>query len=508
MAGCRIRSIGDAARLTAPMRHEPEDVLSARLVMTNELDSTMPADMELLECDAPAPAADGSRVGTAPAPEPSAPGPDELKKDAVAGGSLSTLGDLDTARPSIAETAKTSGGEGNAPPTPEYEVIAGYKVHPLLSTWPLMAGKAFDDLVEAAARSRRLYPAETNGGLLIEGRNRLRAQEELRRRGIEIEVPVVEWEPTGDETVAEHIWSVNANRRHQTPDQLTVNFVTNFLPAIKAEREARQKASRFGHNGKGTAASNSTPPDGEVVKPGRTSAEKDAASTAGGVARSAGVTIYKARQGIKFKKAVEAGEVSEDDIAAVKAGEKPMSAVLPQLRAANARRQAATRFGGENTVNGNSDSPAAGLGRSPSPPASGPGTTTEQLAAVAGVSLHKARNAIALCDAVEAGEVPREEMTLVEQGNKPLRDAVPPSRKRKAKKPCTTPPGRPPASKATRTVPPGVAAEDDADAPAPTPEEINRRWERFKDGFAIADHRVVRAHLLKKITEEQAAFDS
>lgn len=241
-----------------------------------------------------------------------------------------TSGDLDTARPSIAEVAGTSGGEGNAPPTPESEVIAGYKVHPLASKWPLMTGKEFDDLVEAAALSRRLHAVETHAGLLIDGRNRLRAQEELRRRGIEIEVPVVEWEPTGDETVAGHIWSVNANRRHQTPDQLAVLAATTFLPAIKAEREARQKASRFGHNGKGTAASDSTPPDGEVVKPRRTRAEKDAASSAGGLAALVNVSQYKARQAITLQNAVNAGEVSEDEIAAVKAGDKPLAAVVPR----------------------------------------------------------------------------------------------------------------------------------------------------------------------------------
>lgn len=247
------------------------------------------------------------------------------------GGSCeATSSDLDTARPSIAETAKTSGGEGNAPPTPEYEVIAGYKVHPLLSEWPLMTGKAFDDLVEAAALSGRLHAVETNAGVLIDGRNRLRVQEELRRRGIEIEVPVVEWEPTGDETVAGHIWSVNANRRHQTPDQLAVLAASTFLPAIKAEREARQKASRFGHNGEGTAAADSTPPDGQAATAPRTSSEKDAASTAGGLAALANVTNYKARQAIALHNAVEAGEVSEDEIAAVKAGDKPLAAAVPR----------------------------------------------------------------------------------------------------------------------------------------------------------------------------------
>lgn len=228
-------------------------------------------------------------------------------------------------------TGKTESREG-AEDERRLEIIAGYKVHPLASKFPLIVGEEFDHLVEAAARAGRLYPVETHQGFLIDGRNRLRVQEELRRRDIEIELPVVEWEPTGDETVEEHIWSVNANRRHQTPDQRAV-LALDFLPAIRASRQARQEASRFGSNTADAAAVISPPPEGHAEKPRRTSAEKDAASSVGGLATLAGCSNYVASRAIALQRAVDEGEVSESDIAEVAAGKKHLRDVVPRRKA-------------------------------------------------------------------------------------------------------------------------------------------------------------------------------
>lgn len=218
----------------------------------------------------------------------------------------------------------------------QFEVIAGYKVHPMASRFPLIVGKEFDDMLEAATHAGRLYPVETHEGFLIDGRNRLRVQEELRRRGVDIEVPVIEWEPTGEETVEEHIWSVNDNRRHMTADQRVV-LALEFLPAIRAARQARQEASRFGKNGGDAAAVISPPPGGQAGTGHRSSAEKDAASTAGGLAALAGVSNYKAGQAIAFHNAVEAGELSEDELEAVRAGDLSLSAALPRRRKGGAK---------------------------------------------------------------------------------------------------------------------------------------------------------------------------
>lgn len=232
------------------------------------------------------------------------------------------------------ETVETLGG---AQAGQTLEVIAGYKVHPLASRFPLIEGTEFEDLVDAAARAGRLYPVETHRGFLIDGRNRLRVQEELRGRGIEIDLPVVEWEPTGDETVEEHIWSVNANRRHQTADQRAALALV-FLPSIRAARQARQEASRFGKNGGDTAEMISPPPDAAATNPGRSSAAKDAASSVGHLAALANISHYKASQAVALYKAVEEGEVSETEIDAVLAGDKPLRDAVPHRRKGGRRR--------------------------------------------------------------------------------------------------------------------------------------------------------------------------
>lgn len=223
------------------------------------------------------------------------------------------------------------------------EIIAGYKVHPLASMFPLIVGKEFDEFVEAAARAGRLPPAETNDGSLIDGRNRLRVQEVLRQRGIEIEVPVIEWRPIGDETVEEHIWAVNAHRRHLTDDQRAA-LALEFRPTIHAARQAKQAASRFGKNGAAAAAALSPPPDGQAGKPRRTSAEKDAASTVGAIATLARVSPHKARQANDLAKAVEKGEVSHSEINAVAAGEKRLCDVVPIKRASTKKKVTATEI--------------------------------------------------------------------------------------------------------------------------------------------------------------------
>jgi hypothetical protein len=283
----------------------------------------------------------------------------------------------------------------------ELEVIAGYRVHPAASLLPLIVGKQFDDFVEAAARAGRLHPAETNNGLLIDGRNRLRVQEELRRRGIEIDVPVVEWQPNGDETVSEHIWSVNGNRRHQTDDQRAANAL-QFLPFIRRERQERQAATRFG---KGRPAEQISSPPDKPASAQRTSREKDAASTVGQFAAMCNIGMHKARQAVALADGIEAGEISSIEIIAVTTGEKRLRDIVPSKR-------------------------SAGSGK-------------------ANLKDIVRPEAELLFD-VEAAEV---------------------------------------------------------DEPAVTEEEVDRRWERFKQPFAVTEHRKLRRLLIKKLRDEQQRFD-
>jgi len=299
----------------------------------------------------------------------------------------------------LASAELPDGGPKGSDPAPEPEVIGGFTVHPLASRFPLIVGKEFDDLVEAAARAGRLQAVEVHDGLLIDGRNRVRVQEELRGRGIEVDLPVVAWEPSGEETVEEHIWSVNANRRHLTDDQRAAIGIA-FLPFIRRSCEERQAATRFGQ--RGPVEEISSPPDEPAATPRRTSRVKDAASSVG------------------------------------------------------------------------------------------------QFAAMCNIGLHKARQAVAIADGVEAGEISGIEVVAITTGAKRLREVAPTKRSSGVKKTAKKEAVRPAAELMFEAVP---------DSPAPTEEAVRERWERFKRPFAIGDHREVRRLLKQIITEEQREFD-
>jgi len=223
------------------------------------------------------------------------------------------------------------------PAAPNLETIGEFTVHPLASKLPLIVGEEFDKLVDAAARAGRLAAVETNDGLLIDGRNRVRAREELRRRGVEIDLPVVEWTPSGDETLAEHILSVNINRRHLTRDQRAAHCL-DFLPAIQAERRARQEASRFGADGSNAAANETSPPNGTAPSVSRTSREKDAASSVGQFCALANIGLHTGRQAMTLARGIDNGTIDLSERDAVIAGEKSLRAVVRGTRTTVRRR--------------------------------------------------------------------------------------------------------------------------------------------------------------------------
>ncbi len=232
----------------------------------------------------------------------------------------------DASRPDRADTA-----------TPE--VIAGFVVHPLLNQFPLLVGKEFNDLVEAIRHAGTVTPVEVHDGKLIDGRNRVRAVEELQRQGVPALLPIVEWRPVGDETVEEHIFSVNMYRRHLTDDQRAA-LATFFLPLIRQRRRERQAASRFGAPAQIAAAQNPAPPDGEAGSPPRTAKEKDAASTVGQFAAMCQISRHKAMQAIALTDGVAAGRIDQAELDAVAAGHKRLREVVPTKPAKSARRSA------------------------------------------------------------------------------------------------------------------------------------------------------------------------
>ena len=219
---------------------------------------------------------------------------------------------------------------------PPLEVIGGFTVHPFASRFPLIIGKEFDDLVEAIRHAGTVAPVELHEGLLIDGRNRVRAVEELRRQGIEIELPATEWRPKGDETVEEHIFAVNMFRRHMTDDQ-RVALATLLLPAIRESRRRRQAATRFGAAAQNMAASISPPRSDAVDGPHRSSRDKEAASSVGQLAALCKVSQHKARQAAVLADGVASGAISPAEFDAVTAGQKRLCQIVPARKNAGGR---------------------------------------------------------------------------------------------------------------------------------------------------------------------------
>lgn len=200
------------------------------------------------------------------------------------------------------------------------ETIAGYPIHPYASRFPLLEGTAFEEFVESIAATGIEVPVEMHTGLVADGRNRLRAVEVLRERGLDVEVRTVEWQSLNGGTIEESIFNRNVVRRHLSDDQRAV-LATEMLPAIRASRAARQHASRFSTR---AATADSMPPGSEAQRSPRSSQEKAAASTAGALAKLAGVTHHTAGQAINLFDDIEADIVPSEEMEAVLRGEKPL----------------------------------------------------------------------------------------------------------------------------------------------------------------------------------------
>lgn len=252
-----------------------------------------------------------------------------------------------TETPALTSTADTYTVPALPGPEP-LEVIGGFTVHPAASKFPLMVGKDFDELVEAVHRAGTVTAVEMHNGQLIDGRNRVRAVEVLRSRGIEIELPTIEWRPVGDETVEEHIYAVNVHRRHLTDDQRVV-LATLFLPLIRQRTHERQAATRFGRDGRPAAALTSAPPVQPAGGAPRTGRDKDAASAVGQLAMLSNVSRHKALQAAKLYDRVSSGDVPPESLDAVTSGRVPLRDVVPgkQRRAA---RQAGVTVSGHTKI--------------------------------------------------------------------------------------------------------------------------------------------------------------
>lgn len=113
------------------------------------------------------------------------------------------------------------------------------------------------------------------------------------------------------------------------------------------------------------------------------------------------------------------------------------ASINKMIRAENEARRDATRFTKGTSGNPSGRKQVTTKTEEPAPrdrKAENARSTVGQVAAKAGVSMHKARQAIAVLDAVEAGTVTPEAVAEVTAGKKKLRDVAPKTSKAKAKK--------------------------------------------------------------------------
>ena len=213
------------------------------------------------------------------------------------------------------------------------EVIGNYKVHPAASFFPLIEGEEFDALVMSIKTVGLMNPIVLKDGMLIDGRNRLRAILELQSNHSSIKILTKELE-LDVKSISEYIFHTNIQRRHLTPDQMA-SIGYEILPMIAKEREAKQAATQFkaGNNanpeGKNqrTVETVSSPPS---LPAPRDIKKKDEQSTVGQIAKLTKVSHHKARQVVAVAKAVESGELPKETIAQVKSGEVKLKDVAPK----------------------------------------------------------------------------------------------------------------------------------------------------------------------------------
>lgn len=233
--------------------------------------------------------------------------------------------------------------------TPPLEVIGGYPVHPAASIFPLMMGKEFEDLVTSIADRGQRDPVVLHEGKVVDGRNRVRAVEELRARGMDITLLTTQWQPRPGESIAQYIADKNLHRRQLDAAQ-RAQVAADLIVILEQEQAAAQATTRIrpgeirnpGGRNQHTAEWKA---DANPASPSKTKAdsrERARRSTAGRVAEVAKVSHYEAARAVKIKK-----HASPEDIAAVKSGTKRARDVAKTIKATGGNATAAAKKPGK-----------------------------------------------------------------------------------------------------------------------------------------------------------------
>ena len=129
----------------------------------------------------------------------------------------------------------------------EVEMIHGYKVHPAASMLPDLGKRDFKELVADIKEHGLEEPiVVTPDGLLLDGRNRLRAWKEAGYAVKDIPTRTLSPdEEAGPAALTKAVFSLNMARRH-LPKAQRVQLRYDFLEAIKAQESEEDTAKATG----------------------------------------------------------------------------------------------------------------------------------------------------------------------------------------------------------------------------------------------------------------------
>jgi len=201
-------------------------------------------------------------------------------------------------------------------------VIAGYEVHPAADVFPLLEGKRFDELVENVRVRGLEQPIVLYGGMVLDGRNRLRACDVA-----DVVPRFEEWD--GDDPF-EYVWSLNGERRDLSNAQRFLCW------KLKSERSAawlrEQTRIRDEANAKRSKATGSQPRAEDGTMLGRTGDPTSCGITGGDRGRSGVAAKAEAAR-------VGRGTVERMDRLAAKRPDLAEKVRTGELKGANAERE-------------------------------------------------------------------------------------------------------------------------------------------------------------------------
>lgn len=211
-----------------------------------------------------------------------------------------------------------------------------YKIHHFADAFPLIKGDDFDRFVANVSQHGQREPIVRKAGVIIDGRNRLRACLMLG-----LEPTFEEFDDSMD--VYDYIWLKNDARRHLT-DDVRAQLATRMANHVR--EEARKRVLEGAHAGPAVR-------DGEIIPPPKPAG--GSGDTREILARKAGVSRYKIENALKVKKhdeehgtslshQVEAGEITLSAAAKIAEGKDATPELPREQRAPRIRELSAAGF--------------------------------------------------------------------------------------------------------------------------------------------------------------------